>query len=168
MTPADRLRNRGERGAALVEFTLVAPLVIGALALAMFAAHSYSAKSALERAAQRATHYAAHQCDPRAFDPSGSSCRSTGYHDDAEIAAEAARRVGDVDATSLSCDAPSTLGQLNVCVIRTPTGSATPNQQVRVELRHRFRTPFRGLLNLLPGDQDPMFDLRGQGEAVVE
>ena len=45
-------RFRGTRGASVVEFALMVPVLMGAVAVALFAAHIYEVKSDLQRIAQ--------------------------------------------------------------------------------------------------------------------
>lgn len=164
-------RFTGERGASVVEMSLLAPILFGCIGLALFAAHIYEVKSDLQRAAQNAARYGAIRCDYRGNYPATSGCATGDYRSTAELVAHAQDDFGHgttlVDKSTGPCD----LGSDEAVICRTfdPATPAGPvsNQRVRVVLKYRYDSPLAPFLRAINVD-DVLVDLEGRGEATVE
>lgn len=167
---ADRVR-RSESGASAVEMALIAPVLIAAIGLGLFAAHIHEVKSDLQRAAQRTARYGAIRCDYRGNYGPTSGCTTGDYRSMNELVAYANDNFGGdvsfVDLSSGTCE----LGAQEAVLCRTfdpstPAGPVT-NQRVRVTLKYRYETPLAPFLRVV-GAANALVDLHGRGEATVE
>lgn len=158
-------RARGERGAAVIEFALIVPVLFVAIGLAFFTAYVHEVRSDLQRVAQETATYAANQCDPIGRQASG--CKERDHPDVAAMTAYAKERFRDTDFAA--CDTASTE---RMCVTYRDTDTGDPvdpgvaNAQVEVVLHYRENSPFAPFLKI--AGFDGLVDLRGRGEAVIE
>lgn len=163
--------RRSESGASAVEMSLIAPVLIAAIGLGLFAAHIHEVKSDLQRAAQRTARYGAIRCDYRGNYDATSGCTTGDYRSMDELVAYANDNFGgDITFVDLS-SGPCELGVEEAVLCRTfdpstPSGPVT-NQRVRVTLKYRYETPLAPFLRVV-GAADALVDLHGRGEATVE
>jgi Flp pilus assembly protein TadG len=166
-----RCRHR-ERGAAAVEFALVAPVFFAIMGIAFFSAHIYEVRSDIQRAAQKTADYGAVQCDYRGSYAGTSGCATGDHRNGNEMATYAGQRFGrNVDFVQ-AC--PVTDGTTNqICVtsqdaaITGTVTAGTANSRLEVTLHYHFDSPFASLLKLVDLDH-VLVDLTGHGEADVE
>lgn len=163
---------RNQRGAALVEFSIIAPVFFGILGLAMFMAHIYEVRSDLQRTAERTAIFGASQCDFRGSYPAGSGC-ATGatYPSEADMLAYAGKEFsGGGKVTFASAAGTCAHGATPVmCTTYDPSPPAgpVPNHRMRVQLLYEYDTPLAPFMRLI-GLDDNLVEMTGRGEATVE
>ena len=178
------MRRRSERGAAIVEFVVIAPVLFGVIGLALFLAHIYEVQSDVQHTAERTAVYGASKCDPRGryADPKSgtpwpwaAACRSGAdhpSHDD--MAAYASSRLGQKATFDVASDAAACkhANAPVMCVIYGPplgegVTAPVPNHRMRVRLLFTYDTPLAPFMRLI-GLQDNLVEMDGRGEATVE
>ena len=162
--------RRNDRGAAIVEFAIFAPLFFGILGLAMFLAHIYEVRSDLQRTAERTAIFGASQCDIRGAYPVGSACRAGAAHpSDADMRAYAAGQFSQTTTFKDPSGGCSTANAPVMCVTYTPDPPAgpVPNHRMRVHLFYKYDTPLAPFMRLL-GLGDNLVEMEARGEATVE
>ena len=163
--------RRNERGAELVEFSIIAPVFFGILGVAMFMAHIYEVRSDLQRAAERTAIFGASQCDIRGAYPAGHACKTGAAHpNDADMRAYASSQFGQ--KATFGPPGPGGCVQSGApvaCVTYTPDPPAgpVPNHRMRVHLFYTYDTPLSGFMKAL-GLHDNLVEMEARGEATVE
>ena len=166
-----RRRLHNERGAAIVEFSILAPVFFGILGLAMYMAHIYEVRSDLQRSAQRTAIFGASMCDYRGSYPAGTGCGSGAAHPtEADMQLYASKEFGQ--KVSFGSPTPGTCDHNSgpvMCVTYDPNPPAgpVPNHRMRVRLMYRYDTPLAPFMKLI-GLEDNLIYMDGRGEATVE
>jgi hypothetical protein len=165
------IRRHNQRGAALVEFSVVAPVFFGILGLAMYFAHIYEVRSDLQRAAERTAIFGAAQCDIRGAYPAGSACKTGAAHpSDDDMRAYLSNQFGQKATFGAPGGGGCThTGAPVMCVTYSPNPPAgpVPNHRMRVHAFYTYDTPFAPFLKLL-GLHDNLVQMEARGEATVE
>lgn len=167
-------RGRGVRGSTIIGFALTFPVLMGAIALGLFANHAYEVKSDLQRTAEEAARYASTRCDSRGKYAVGTGCASGAtYPTVADVVAFTTSKFKahwPVATFVSDCAASSSAGTPAVfCEALDPSTPATlaPNQRLTVTLQYHFSSPMQPLLRIIPGASN-LIDLKAAGDAVVE
>lgn len=162
---------RNERGANLVEFSILAPVFFGILGLALFLAHVYEVRSDLQRAAERTAIFGASQCDYRGAYPAGTGCGSGAAHPtEADMRIFANKEFGQ--NVTFNAPAPGTCDHgagpvLCVSYDPAPPAGPVPNHRMRVRLMYEYDTPLAPFMRLI-GLGNSLVRMDGRGEATVE
>ena len=166
-----RLITRSDRGAALVEFSIMAPVFFGILGLALFMAHIYEVRSDLQRSAERTAIFGASQCDFRGSYPAGSGCATGAARpSEADMRGYASQQFGQKVTFAGPGGGGCVAGATPVmCVSYTPNPPAgpVPNHRMRVQLLYQYDTPLAPFMKLI-GLHDNLIEMDGRGEATVE
>ena len=160
-------RHRDERGAEVVEFALVIPLVVAVIGMALFTAYIYEVRSDLQRVAQSAAQYGANQCDPIGRQPVG-GCADTNRHP----SVAAMRDFAQANFRGVDFSTNCTESDPVMCVVysdpfnNSTMTTPTANGQVEVTLTYVEDTPFKPLFQLF--NLNGLYKLRGHGRATIE
>jgi hypothetical protein len=151
----------------MIGFAIMLPVSLGALALALFAAHSYEVRSDLQRLAQQAALYGATRCDPRGVYTS--NCATSNYPSEADIAAYSAGKFRGQTFTADCSSAVSASKPALLCRTLTPSPPVgpVPNQRLTLTLQYHFESPMAALLRIIP-IKNALVDLKATGTATVE
>jgi len=163
-----------QRGSTIVGFAMVLPVLLAAVATALFAGQAYDVKSDLQRTAEEAARYAATRCDPRGTYTAGSGC-ATGstYPSTADVVSFVNTKfTGHYPTVSFSNNCAGSLSSSTrglFCQALDPSTPTTPapNQRLTITLQYRFSSPMEPLLHVIPGASG-LVDLKVAGDAVVE